>query len=420
MATFRQRLLKLLRPKPAATPIADALPAPASREPERADSRVAEPPATAPRAPADDPTATADRSPLKKRRVDLALQGGGSHGAFTWGVLDRLLEDDSIEISAVSGTSAGALNAAVLATGYAKGGRDGARAALSAFWGDVSREGQIFSPFSRSPNASASNGFNFDQLPAYQWVSSYFRSFSPYEFNPLNLNPLRDVAKRHVDEAALRNGAIPLFITATSVETGQAKVFTGKELSIEALLASACLPAIFQAVEIDGESYWDGGYAGNPALYPLIYQTEALDVLLVRINPLRREGTPTRTVDILDRVSEITFNASLIAEMRAIAFVSRLVREGRLDAKIYKDLRLHMIADDAGLLSFNASSKFNTDRAFLEELFELGRAAAKGWLKKHGDDLGVRSSFDVEKTFLAKQRRAPRPAMPVDGDSAKA
>jgi len=442
MSTFRQRLLKLLRPTrgavaPPAGKSASAkaappdAPTPAANGPtapsERAEPATAEAgfETAAPHRPAapeeakepegrerpQEPDARAlPAAPTPPRRVDLALQGGGSHGAFTWGVLDRLLEDDSLEISAVSGTSAGALNAAVLVSGFAEGGREGARKALAAFWADVSREGQIFSPFSRGAAAAAANGFNLDQLPGYQWVNSYFRSFSPYEFNPLNRNPLRDVAKRHVDEAALRRSPIPLFVTATRVETGQAKVFTGKELSIEALLASACLPAIFQAVQIDGESYWDGGYTGNPALFPLIYQTEALDVLLVRINPLKREGTPTRTVDILDRVSEITFNASLIAEMRAIAFVSRLVREGRLDARIYKDLRLHMIADDAGLLPLGASSKFNTDRAFLEQLFKLGRSAANGWLKKHGDDIGVRSSFDVEKTFLAKQRRTARAA----------
>jgi NTE family protein len=189
------------------------------------------------------------------------------------------------------------------------------------------------------------------------------------------------------------------------VHTGQARVFTGKELSIDALLASACLPFIFQAVEIDGEPYWDGGYTGNPAIFPLIYQTDSLDVLLVKINPLQRLGKPTRSVEIIDRLSEITFNASLVGEMRAIAFVSRLVREGRLDPGRYKDLRLHMIGDDEGLAPYNASSKFNTDAAFLEELFNLGRKAADRWLERHRQDIGVKSTLDVEKTFLAKQRR---------------
>ncbi|HKX96034.1 MAG TPA: patatin-like phospholipase family protein [Methylibium sp.] len=345
-------------------------------------------------------TPTAASPPL--RRVDLALQGGGSHGAFTWGVLDRLLEEDGLAIGAISGTSAGALNAAVLATGHARGGRAGARAALAAFWRDVSSSGQTFSPFSLSQAGAAGDGYNFDKQPVYQWLNGFFRTFSPYEFNPLNLNPLRDIARRHVDEAALRACDIPLFITATSVHTGQARVFTGAELSIDALLASACLPFLFQSVMVDGEPHWDGGYTGNPAIYPLIYHSEVLDILLVKINPLRREGTPTRSVEIMDRLSEITFNASLVAEMRAIAFVSRLVREGRLDPGQYKDLRLHMIADDEGLAPFNASSKLNTDAAFLDQLFALGRAAADGWLARHRADVGVRGTLDVEKAFLAR------------------
>lgn len=350
-------------------------------------------------------------------RVNLALQGGGSHGAFTWGVLDRLLEEESIDVAAVSGTSAGALNAGVFATGYVNGGRAGARAALTAFWRDVSSSGQTFSPFSLSQPAAAASGYNFDKQPVYQWLNGFFRVFSPYEFNPLNLNPLREIARRHVDEAALRRCDIALFITATSVRTGQARVFTGAELSIDALLASACLPFLFQAVEIDGEPYWDGGYTGNPAIYPLIYHSDALDILLVKINPLRREGTPTRSVEIMDRLSEVTFNASLVAEMRAIAFVSRLVREGRLDPGHYKDLRLHMIADDDGLAPFNASSKLNTDAAFLDGLFSLGRRASDAWLLAHRGDLGVRATLDVEATFLGKsggglgrRTRSARPA----------
>jgi NTE family protein len=353
--------------------------------------------------------------------VDLALQGGGSHGAFTWGVLDRLLEPDGLNFGAISGTSAGALNAAVLVSGFHKGGRDGARAALSEFWHDVSRSGTIFSPYSLAHASATQNSYNFDKLPGYQWMNSFFRAFSPYEFNPLNLNPLRDVLQRHVDVAALHACSLHLFVTATSVETGQAKVFTGKELSVEALLASACLPFIFQAVEIDGKAYWDGGYTGNPAIYPLIYQSELLDILLVKINPLSRPHKPTRSVEIIDRLSEITFNASLISEMRAIAFVSRLVREGKLDPGRYKDLRLHMVADDDGLAPFNASSKFNTDRAFLDELFALGRAAAQKWLKAHRDDVGVRQTLDVERVFLGRPRRVramgtdvtPVPAAPA-------
>ncbi|MCB2021006.1 MAG: patatin-like phospholipase family protein [Rhizobacter sp.] len=343
-------------------------------------------------------------SPRPPPKIDLALQGGGSHGAFSWGVLDRLLEDESLAFAGISGTSAGAINAAVMATGFARGGRAGAREALAAFWRDTSRSGSPFSP----ADPGAAGAFAWDRLPGYRWVSSYWRSLSPYEFNPLNLNPLKDLLQRHVDCVALRDGPMRLFVTATSVHSGQARVFTREDMSLDALLASACLPHLFQAVEIDGEPYWDGGYTGNPALYPLIYDTESLDLLLVKINPLERAGTPRRNAEIMDRLSEITFNASLIGEMRAIAFVSRLVREGRLDSGRYKDLRLHMIADDAGLAPLGAASKMDTTWPFLERLFALGHAAASKWLKAHRADIGVRATLDIEGEFLG--RRAAREA----------
>lgn len=344
-----------------------------------------------------DSAATARKRPPQP--IDLALQGGGSHGAFTWGVLDRLLQDETVSFSAISGTSAGALNAAVLATGHARGGREGARRALQDFWRDISRAGAIFSPFPPQ-NAAPNDPFRFENSPGYQWMNSFFRSFSPYEFNPMNLNPLRDVVERHVTQEALADCGIGLFITATSVRTGQARVFTSQDLTVDALLASACLPFIFQAVEIDGEPFWDGGYTGNPAIFPLIYDSRALDVLLVRINPLVREGVPTRTMDIMDRVSEISFNASLIGEMRAIEFVSRLLHERRLDPGRYKDLRLHMVADDEALAPLGASSKFNTEWSFLQQLAERGRTAAGAWLAAHRKDLGKRGTLDLGKTFL--------------------
>jgi len=331
------------------------------------------------------------------RHIDLALQGGGSHGAFTWGVLDRLLEDGHLEFHGISGTSAGAINASVMATGYQRGGREGARQALRDFWMDVSRSGSIFAPFT---SGKVTDNFNLGMLPGYQWASTFFRSFSPYEFNPLNLNPLRDVLYRHVDERAIRGCPLHLFVTATSVTTGQPRVFTNRDLSLDALLASACLPFLFQAVTIGDDAYWDGGYTGNPAIYPLIYQTEYLDILLVRINPLVREGVPHHTEEILDRINEITFNAGLISEMRAISFVSRLMREGKLDPGRYKDLRLHMVADDKNLAELGAASKFNTDRGFLEQLFALGHAAASRWLKRHRDDIGVKPSLDIDHEFL--------------------
>jgi NTE family protein len=296
------------------------------------------------------------------------------------------------------------MNAAVLATGHAQGGRDGARQALRDFWRDISMAGAIFSPLPGRTTSTANNPFALEHSLGYQWASSFFRSFSPYEFNPLNLNPLRDVVQKHVHPDALVSCDIALLITATSVRTGQARVFTAKDLSVDAVLASACLPFLFQAVEIDGEPYWDGGYTGNPAIFPLIYESRSMDVLLVRINPLVREGTPTRTMDILDRVSEISFNASLISEMRAIAFVSRLLREERLDAGRYKDMRLHMVADDEHLSPLAPSSKLNTEWGFLEQLFERGRGAASAWLAAHRGDLGQRSSLNLETTFLSPKK----------------
>ena len=336
--------------------------------------------------------------------IDLALQGGGSHGAFTWGVLDRLLEDESIAVDGVSGTSAGALNAAVMASGWAEGGRDGARAALRAFWLDVSAQGACFGSWGGGLGAAGLAGFNLDWNPLYAWGQQWLRTFSPYQFNPLGDNPLRAVLVRHLRPAALRGGPLQLFITATAVRTGQPRVFDCADLTIDALLASACLPQLFRAVEIDGEPYWDGGYSGNPALWPLIYNTAALDLVLVKINPLLRPDLPDTPEEIADRVNEITFNAGLIGEMRAVAFVQRLVEQGRLDPGEYKNLRLHMVADEEGLAPLHPSSKLNTDRRFLDTLFELGRAAAARWLKAHRADIGKRSTLDLRSTFLAPRR----------------
>jgi len=341
--------------------------------------------------------------------LDLALQGGGSHGAFTWGVLDRLLDDETLAIDGVCGTSAGALNAAVMATGWAGGGRAGARSALRAFWLDVAEQGGCFGAGSGGPEQAGLVGSSLEGNPLFFWSQQFLRTFSPYQFNPLDINPLRDVLRRHVQEGALRTGPLAVFVTATAVRTGQPRVFHRDDVTIDALLASACLPQLFRAVVVDGEPYWDGGYSGNPAIWPLIYETPALDVLLVKIDPLVRPEIPDTSGEIADRVNEITFNASLVSEMRAIAFVQRLVREGRLSEGEYKDLRLHMIADERHLAQLHPSSKLNTDRRFLQALFELGCAAAHAWLARHRDDIGVRSTFDPGQTFLAK-RSATRPA----------
>jgi NTE family protein len=340
--------------------------------------------------------------------IDLALQGGGSHGAFTWGVLDRLLDDTTLPIAAISGTSAGALNAAVLATGWAEGGRAGAQAALRAFWLDVSTRhtpwGGCFGTPAAAPALSA---YNLNANPFYAWTAPWLRLFSPYQVSPVAGNALRDVLTRHVRPQHLRTGPIDLFVTATAVRTGQPRVFDRHDLEVEALLASACLPHLFRAVQIDGEPYWDGGFTGNPALWPLIYHSSARDLLLVKINPLVRPDLPDTAEEIADRIDEITFNAGLVGEMRAIAFVDKLIRERRIRPGDYKHLRLHMVADDDGLAPLNASSKLNTDRAFLLALHALGHAAAERWLLAHRADVGVRSSLDLRSTFLAPREAPP-------------
>lgn len=361
-----------------------------------------------PRAPRPSTRSSPRHAPAGPRPLDLALQGGGSHGAFTWGVLDALLEDERLVPDGLSGTSAGAMNAAVLASGWAQGGRQGARQALAAFWGAI---GGASGCWGQAPAPAAPGGwpmpatpawaFNRSQWPGYALWESWWRLWSPYQLNPFDLSPLRDVVRRHVDVAALQRGPLKVFVTATAVRTGQPRVFTGTELGVDALMASACLPQQAQAVTIDGEPYWDGGFTGNPALWPLVYETGSDDLLLVQINPLRREATPLTAPDIADRLNEITFNAGLVAELRAIAFVQKLVRAHKVDPTRYKDLRLHRVADEAGLAPFNASSKLNTDPRLLHTLFDLGRAAGGRWLAEHAGSVGVRGTVDIERVFLS-------------------
>ena len=357
--------------------------------------RVPEPHA----APANDVVACArpaQRRPLHAvagpgpRRVRLALQGGGSHGAFTWGVLDGLLQRPDIDIEAISGTSAGALNAAVLATGWSRGGRDGAREALHGFWRDIADAGGGYLLPARSGQFGAP--FSLDAVPGYDWASRVMRTLSPYDYNPLNLNPLRDVLARHVDEDALRNGPIRVFAAATVVRSGEPRVFSGAALGIEALLASACLPFLFQAIEIDGEAYWDGGYCANPALHPLLEPDADCDIVVVRLNPAHRDGVPRRSSEIMDRINEITFNSSLLAELRVIAQLDRLRRQAAPDDARAVEWRLHVIADDVELATLPASSRLRTDPGFVERLHGFGLAAFDRFLDAHGDAIGHRSS----------------------------
>ncbi len=339
---------------------------------------------------------------LETKRLNLALQGGGAHGAFTWGVLDRILEDERIEIEGISGTSAGAINAAVLAAGYVENGRNGARASLDKFWRDLSN----FAPFSPAQRSFAdwlTGNWNIDRAPGIVWFDMISRLFSPYESNPGHIDVLRDMLAQRIDIDRVRAcHALKLFVCATNVRTGQAKVFEHDSLSIDALLASACLPTAFQAVVIGGEPYWDGGYTGNPAIWPLIDRCESRDIAIVQINPLVRDGIPKTTAEIMNRMNEINFNAALIDEMQDIAKMKRLIEQGALSGDAttrYKDLLIHLIGDDAEMGKLGAASKFNLDIGFLLHLKDAGRRAATRWIADNFAKIGYDSSIDITATF---------------------
>ncbi|RMF38933.1 MAG: patatin-like phospholipase family protein [Alphaproteobacteria bacterium] len=335
----------------------------------------------------------------QRKPVSLALQGGGAHGAFTWGVLDRLLEDGRIDIAAISGTSAGAMNAVVAAGGLMQAGEDGARAALAAFWKAVSDAARL-SPIQRNPIDVLLGNWSLDNSPGFRLFDGLSRVVSPYQFNPLNLNPLRDLLVDQVDFDLVRScDRMKVFVSATNVETGRVTVFDRRRLTADMVMASACLPYIFQAVEIDGVPYWDGGYVGNPALFPLYPVRETADIVIVQINPVERPGTPDTAREILDRINEISFNSSLLAELRAIDFVHRLIESGQLTDNRYRYLHLHLIEDGAALNPLGASSKLNAEWAFLTHLRDLGRQAAGRWLDAHWRNLGRRSTVDIRAMF---------------------
>jgi NTE family protein len=331
--------------------------------------------------------------------INLALQGGGAHGAYTWGVLDWLLESENFVIEGVSGTSAGAMNAVVLADGLHKGGREGAREALHRFWKAVSDQAWL-SPIKRTPIDMIMGEWSLDMSPSFIAFDLASRFSSPYEFNPLNINPLRDVVAEIVDFDAVRAcDSIALFVAATNVHSGKIRVFSGAEIDLDAVMASACLPHLFQAVEIDGVPYWDGGYMGNPPLFPLFGETGTSDTVLVQINPVERKETPKTAREILNRLNEITFNSTLLREMRAIEFVTRLIEDGKLDRKDYKKVHIHRISAE-GLKPLQASSKVNAEWRFLKHLHDIGREAAKAWEAENFDAIGQRSSIDLRAEFL--------------------
>jgi NTE family protein len=326
--------------------------------------------------------------------VDLALQGGGSHGAFTWGVLDRLLEEPWIKIEAISGTSAGAMNAAVLADGWTNGGADGARTALDAYWRRVSRAA-AFSPLQRSPLERLMGRWTLDTSPAYIAMDMMSRVFSPYDLNPMGFNPLRQVLAESIDFERLATSPIKLFITATNVNTGRGRIFRNGQITPEVLLASACLPTMFRAVEIEGQPYWDGGFAGNPTITPLVRESEAHDTILVQINPRERLNTPRTAGDILDRLNEISFNAPLMKELRMIALLRQAADPGHGEGARWADMRTHRIMTDK-LAEFGASSKLNAEWEFLAMLKTEGRKSADEFLSGHGADIGRQSSTDLD------------------------
>jgi NTE family protein len=336
-----------------------------------------------------------------RKPINLALQGGGAHGAFTWGVCDKLLESEKVHISAVTATSAGAMNAVALAYGMHLDDDQGARDKLDELWEEVAK---LNNPFELPLTSPLPFVQEMQRVWSQQALASLTKAFSPYQLNPLNWNPLKTLISDLVDFDELgRCTKLKLFVSATNVKTGKVRVFKDSEVTADAVMASACLPQLFQAVEIDGEAYWDGGYMGNPSLWPLFYETEVSDLLLVHLNPIERSEIPTTVAEIENRLNEITFNASLLKEMRAIAFVQKLLHEGWLKDE-YRDrlsnIRYHAIRADRFLADFPLPTKYNTDITFLRELKALGREAAEAWIDEAYDKLGDGSTCSLRHEFL--------------------
>lgn len=335
------------------------------------------------------------------KKLKLALQGGGAHGAFTWGVLDRLLEDDRIEVEGLIGTSAGAMNATVAAAGLIAGGRPEARRLLHDFWKKASDAGKN-GPLQPTPLDRLVSRGNMDFSPLWAWYDTLSRVMSPYELNPSNVNPLRDIIADVVDFEALRKAQdqVKLFVCATNVLNGRLRVFEHHEITPDAVMASACLPFLFQAVEIDGEYFWDGGYIGNPPIFPLIYSGGCNDILVVQINPINIPDVPRTARAILDRINTLSFNSSLMREMRTIQFVTDLLDKGELDPEKFSRMNIHTIDAEQELSQFSVSSKLNPDWEFLTFLFQLGRRKAARFLELHFDKIGERSSTEIREKFF--------------------
>jgi NTE family protein len=326
--------------------------------------------------------------------ADLALQGGGAHGAFTWGVLERLLETPWLRFDGVSGTSAGAMNAAVMIDGYAAGGPEGARTALEKFWKRVS-DAALLSPLRRGPLEILTGLWTLDYSPVFLALDLTARLFSPYNLNPGGSNPLRQILLESVDFTRLASAPIRLFVTATNVRTGRGRIFRNADITADALLASACLPTMFQAVEIDGEAYWDGGYSGNPTITPLVRECASHDTILVQINPINRPQTPRTAREIHNRLNEVAFNSPLMKELRMIALLRQVADPGHAEGALWAGMRIHRIASEA-MTELSASSKLLAEWDFFCKLRDKGRQAAEAFLEAHGADLGVRSTLDLD------------------------
>jgi NTE family protein len=346
------------------------------------------------------PTREAERktSPITKR-INLALQGGGAHGAFTWGVLDQILSDERLSVEGISGTSAGAMNAVMLADGLCRGGREEAQKRLSDFWHSVSSTGNL-PALQRAVMERLLSFTPLEGTPVQAWFNALSRYFSPYDVNPLNINPLRDLIERFVDFETLRADTdLQLFISATNVQTGRVRIFPREKITADAVMASACLPLLFRAVEIDGVPYWDGGYLGNPVIFPFFRATATEDVLVVQINPLVRKSTPMSSSEIMNRINEITFNSSLIGEYRAIDFVARLIDQGKLPRGVgpgqYRRINVHRIVLDRFGSHFDTYSRLSNDYEFFDMLHVSGKRAARRFLDEHFDDIGVKSTVDL-------------------------
>lgn len=350
---------------------------------------------------------TTNRSPTSNaspKKIELALQGGGAHGAYTWGVLDRLLADDDVQIEGVCGTSAGAMNAVAVADGLGRGngaeGKAAARENLRRFWQAVS-DAARFSPIQRTPLDRLLGRWTLDYSPGYVISDLMSRMLSPYDLNIWDLNPLRDLLIEQIDFERVRScRGIKIFVAATNVRTGKQKIFRRHEMTADMVMASACLPFIYKAVEIDEEAYWDGGYMGNPALFPLVEECEGRDLVIVQINPIEREEIPRSAPDIYNRANEIAFNASLIKEVRTLALLQQVVADADIEHKPYKEVLMHRISADAELEPLSVSSKLNAEWAFLEHLHDVGYRAADTWLAKHFDALGNHSTLDIESVYV--------------------